>query len=330
MKVFINGFGRIGRLVYRLLSKSKSLEVVAVNDLTSAKTLAYLLEFDSAQGSFKRDKIKTEGDVLIIDGKELRVFSERDPANLPLKELEVDLVVESTGFFRTKELASKHLHAGAKKVVISAPAGKDVKTVVFNVNHHVLTSEDKLVSGASCTTNCLAPLVKVLHEKFNIISGLMTTIHSATNDQRVLDLPHSDLRRGRSVLSNLIPTTTGAAAAIGLVIPELAGKLDGFAIRTPTVTGSIVDLTAEVSKECSVDEVNKAMEEAKNDSFDYTTRPIVSTDIIGSSAGSIFDPSLTRVIIQGEHNLVKVVAWYDNEMSYVSQLVRTLEYLATL
>ncbi len=330
MRILINGFGRIGRLAYRLLSADSNNEVVAVNDLTTPATLAYLLEFDSAQGSFHRDKISHTEKSIIVNGKHLQVLSERDPEKLPLRELGIDLVIESTGFFRTKELASKHLKAGAKKVVISAPAGSDVKTIVYNVNHKNVTASDNILSAASCTTNCLAPLVKALHDHFTILNGLMTTVHAATNDQKILDLPHKDLRRGRSSLANLIPTTTGAAAAIGLVIPELAGKLDGFAIRAPVVTGSIVDLTAEVVQHVTVKDVNEAMKEEKNDSFAYVTKPIVSTDIIGTSYGSLFDPSLTRVISSQDHTLVKVVAWYDNEMSYVSQFVRLVKHIAQL
>ena len=328
MRIFINGFGRIGRLAYRLLSADNNNEVVAVNDLTTPATLAYLLEFDSAQGAFHQDKISYTEKSIIVNGKHLQVLSERDPEKLPLRELGIDLVIESTGFFRSKELASKHLRAGAKKVVISAPAGSDVKTIVYNVNHKTVTASDNILSAASCTTNCLAPLVKALHNHFTILKGLMTTVHAVTNDQKILDLPHKDLRRGRSSLVNLIPTTTGAAAAIGLVIPELAGKLDGFAIRAPVVTGSIVDLTAEVAQHVTVKDVNEAMKEEANESFAYVTKPIVSTDIIGTSYGSLFDPSLTRAINSQNHTLVKVGAWYDNEMSYVSQFVRLVKYIA--
>ncbi len=333
-KIAINGFGRIGRLAFRKLWKEKSVEVVAINDLTDAKTLAYLLEHDTAQGLFLKGKISYKEGKLIVDGKEIIVCSEREPNNLPWKQLGVDIVIESTGFFRTKEKAQLHIDAGAKKVVISAPASGEMPTIVFGVNHKELTKEDTIISGASCTTNCLVPLVYVLNKEFGLKRGLMTTIHAATNDQRILDLPHSDLRRGRSVFNNIIPTDTGAAIAVGKVMPEMNGKLDGYSLRIPAVTGSIVDLTCELEKNVTAEEINQAMEKyAKgylSKTMEYNDQPIVSTDVYGSSFGSIFDATLTKVIETDGKQMVKVFSFYDNEMSYVSQMIRTTIYFAAL
>ncbi|MFJ1522241.1 type I glyceraldehyde-3-phosphate dehydrogenase [Spiroplasma sp. ald] len=330
-KIAINGFGRIGRLVFRRLFDEKNVEIVAINDLTAAKTLATLLELDSAQGGWKRGKISSEEGVIIVDGKKINVYAKKDPAELPWGKLGIDVVVESTGFFAYRAGASKHLTAGAKKVLISAPAkGTDVKTIVYNVNHKEIKKEDTIISGASCTTNCLAPMAKVLDEEFGIEKGYMTTVHAVTNDQRLLDLAHDDLRRARAAFSNIVPTKTGAAAAVALVLPQLEGRFDGMALRVPTITGSIVDLAVELKKTTTVEEINNAMKAEASETFSYNTQPIVSSDIIGETHGSIFDATLTKIIERDGKQLVKVYAWYDNEMSYVSQMVRTLLYFATV
>ncbi len=331
IRVAINGFGRIGRLAYRLISDDPTFDVVAVNDLTDAETLAYLLKYDSSQGSFAKD-VAFEGNDLVVAGDRLTVLSERDPKNLPWKELKVDVVLECTGFFASKDKASAHLEAGAKKVVISAPAG-DVKTIVYNVNDDTLTAEDNIVSGASCTTNCLAPLLKVLDDNFGVKGGLMTTVHSYTADQVTQDAPHKKgikSRRGRAAAGNIIPTSTGAAKAIGIVLPKLNGKLDGAALRVPTITGSIVDLTVELDKEVTKEAVNKAFEAAANETLAYVTDPIVSSDVIGSRYGSLYDAGTTQIVNYEGKQLVKLMGWYDNEMSYTSQLIRTVQKLASL
>ncbi|PQP78877.1 type I glyceraldehyde-3-phosphate dehydrogenase [Spiroplasma sp. ChiS] len=330
-KIAINGFGRIGRLAFRRLFDEKNVEIVAINDLTEAKTLATLLELDSVQGGWKRGKISSEEGVIIVDGKKINVYAQKDPTELPWGKLGIDVVVESTGFFADRAGASKHLTAGAKKVLISAPAkGTDVKTIVYNVNHKEIKKEDTIISGASCTTNCLAPMAKVLDKKFGIEKGYMTTVHAVTNDQRLLDLAHDDLRRARAAFSNIVPTKTGAAAAVALVLPQLEGRFDGMALRVPTITGSIVDLAVELKKTTTVEEINNAMKAAASETFGYNTQPIVSSDIIGETHGSIFDATLTKIIERDGKQLVKVYAWYDNEMSYVSQMVRTLLYFATV
>ncbi|UZQ29554.1 MAG: type I glyceraldehyde-3-phosphate dehydrogenase [Spiroplasma phoeniceum] len=330
-KIAINGLGRIGRLAFRRLFDEKNVEIVAINDLTAAKNLATLLELDSAQGGWKRGKISSEEGVIIVDGEKINVYDKKDPAELPWGKLGIDVVVESTGFFADRAGASKHLTAGAKKVLISAPAkGADVKTIVYNVNHKEIKKEDTIISGASCTTNCLAPMAKVLDEEFGIEKGYMTTVHAVTNDQRLLDLAHDDLRRARAAFSNIVPTKTGAAAAVALVLPQLEGRFDGMALRVPTITGSIVDLAVELKKTTTVEEINNAMKAAASETFGYNTQPIVSSDIIGETHGSIFDATLTKIIERDGKQLVKVYAWYDNEMSYVSQMVRTLLYFATV
>ncbi|WP_253301838.1 type I glyceraldehyde-3-phosphate dehydrogenase [Spiroplasma endosymbiont of Phyllotreta cruciferae] len=331
-KIAINGFGRIGRLAFRKLFEEKNVEIVAINDLTDAKTLATLLELDSAQGGWMRGKISSEENAIIVNGKKVIVCAEKDPTALPWGKLGVDVVVESTGRFADKAGSSQHITAGAKKVLISAPAAKgtDVKTIVYNVNHKDITKDDTVISGASCTTNCLAPMAQVLYKKFGIEKGYMTTVHAVTNDQRLLDLAHDDLRRARAAFSNIVPTKTGAALAVALVLPQLKGKFDGMALRVPTITGSIVDLAVELKKTTTVDEINNAMKAAASETFGYNTQPIVSSDIIGESHGSIFDATLTKIIEVDGKQLVKVYAWYDNEMSYVSQMVRTLLYFATV
>lgn len=330
VKVAINGFGRIGRLAFRLMFGSEDFEVVALNDLTGAEDLAYLLKYDTAQGGYKQDSITAKDGVLVVDGKEIKVFAEKDPNNLPWKELDVDVVLECTGVFRSKEGAMAHINAGAKKVVISAPAkGKDVKTIVYNVNHDILDGTEQVISAASCTTNCLAPVAKVLNDTIGIEKGFMTTVHAYTNDQNTLDGPHKAgiySRRARAAAANIVPTTTGAAAAVGLVLPELQGKLDGMALRVPTVTGSVVDLVFEPKRNVTVEEVNAALKAAANESLGYTEDPIVSSDIIGSTYGSIVDGLSTSILEVDGKQLVKVISWYDNEMSYTAQLVRTLKY----
>lgn len=332
-KVAINGFGRIGRLVLRTifnLGLDKELNIVAINDLTSAKTLAHLLKYDSAQGPFKGTIDFTDNSI-VVNGKDIKVFAERDPEVLPWGKLGIDVVVESTGFFTSKEGAEKHIKAGAKKVAISAPATGDLKTVVYAVNDNIMTKEDKIISAASCTTNCLAPVVQAIDDKFGIVSGLMTTVHAYTGDQRLVDAPHSDLRRARSAGVNIVPSSTGAAKAIGLVLPNLKGKLDGMAMRVPVITGSVVDMVFELSKPASVEEINAAVKAKASDSLVYLTDPIVSADIVGATAGSLFDAALTKEIIKEDgKKLYKVISWYDNETSYVSQFVRTLKKFANL
>ena len=329
-KIAINGFGRIGRLVFRQLVEKNDVEIVAINDLTDPKTLAHLLKYDSSLHQFK-GTIETKENSLIVNGREIPIFAKRDPQDLPWAKLNVDVVVESTGFFRTKELANKHIIAGAKKVLISAPASGEMKTVVYSVNEEILDASDKIVSAASCTTNCLAPIVNVIENKFGIEKGIMSTIHAYTSDQRLQDAPHSDLRRSRAAGVNIIPTSTGAAIAVGKVLPNLVGKLDGMAFRVPVITGSIIDLSLTLKdKTATVEKINKALEDAKSDSLAYITDPIVSTDVIGSTYGSLFDSKLTKVIEGDGDKLFKLVAWYDNESSYVAQYVRTLLYFVNI
>jgi glyceraldehyde 3-phosphate dehydrogenase len=331
IKVGINGFGRIGRLTFRALLNKSNIDVVALNDLTDAKTLAHLLKYDSVHGKFPGE-VTVDGDCIIVNGKKMRVYAEKDPVNLPWKDLGVEVVIESTGIFRTREKMSKHLTAGAKKVILSVPSDnkEDVDaTIVLGVNDEMLSKDLQLVSNASCTTNCLAPVAKVLNDKFGIKRGLMNTIHSYTNDQIILDAPHKDLRRARAAAVSIIPTKTGAAKAIGLVIPELEGKLDGFAVRVPTPDGSLVDLTCELARTVTRDEINAAMKEAANGPMkgilEYTEDPIVSCDVIGNPHSSIFDSLLTKVI---GGNFVKVVAWYDNEAGYSHRLADMVERIA--
>ncbi|MBO7226221.1 MAG: type I glyceraldehyde-3-phosphate dehydrogenase [Bacteroidales bacterium] len=332
-KVAINGFGRIGRMSFRELCTRKSVEVVAINDLTSADTLAYLLKYDSVHGRFDGE-VSVDGEYLIINGKRIRVYAEKDPANLPWKELGVDIVIESTGLFKNREKMMKHINAGAKKVVLTVPSDKkeDVDaTVVLGVNDHILTKDIQLVSNASCTTNCLSPIAKVLNDNFGVVRGLMNTIHSYTNDQKILDLPHSDLRRARAAAVSIIPTKTGAAKAVGLVLPELAGKLDGLAMRVPTPDGSVVDLTVELERPATREEINAAMKKAAEGEMkgilEYVDEPIVSTDIIDNKHSSIFDSMLTQVL---DNNFVKVVSWYDNEKGYSTRICDLTERMAQL
>jgi len=331
VKVAINGFGRIGRLVFRQIYNMEDIEVVAINDLTSPKMLAHLLKYDSAHGRFDQQVTSTEN-AIVVDGHEIKIYVQKDPAQIPWGQHNVDVVIESTGFFTDKDKAQAHITAGAKRVVISAPATGDVKTVIFNVNHNILDGSETIISCASCTTNCLAPMAKVLNDTFGITAGFMTTIHAYTNDQNTLDAPHpkGDLRRARAAAQNIVPNSTGAAKAIGLVLPELKGKLDGVAQRVPVITGSLTELTTILNKKTSLEEVNAAMKAASNESFGYTEDEIVSTDIIGIHYGSLFDATQTRVLTVGDTQMVKTVSWYDNEMSYVSQLVRTVHYFAGL
>ena len=328
IKVAINGFGRIGRLAFRKILNEENIEVVAINDLTDTKTLSHLLKYDSAQKRIDNE-INFDEENIIVDGKKIKVYKESDPENLPWRELDIDVVLECTGLFRTREKANKHILAGAKKVLISAPSDDDVKTIVYNVNHNILTSEDNIISGASCTTNALAPIAKVLNDNFGISIGYMITTHAYTNDQNLLDLPHKkgDLRRARAAANNIVPNSTGAAKAIGLVIPELKGKLDGSANRVPVVTGSLVELICEIEKETNVEEINKIFKNNSNESMGYTDEELVSTDIIGINYGSLFDSTLTKVMNVSNKTIVKIAAWYDNEASYTSQLIRTLKYI---
>ena len=334
VKVAINGFGRIGRLAFRQMFDAEGYEVVAINDLTSPKMLAHLLKYDSSQGKYKYADAVTAGeDSITVNGKEIKIYACANAAEIPWGKHDVDVVLECTGFYTSKEKASAHLTAGAKKVVISAPAGNDLPTIVYNVNHTNLTKEDKVISAASCTTNCLAPMAKALNDLAPIKSGIMATIHAYTGDQMTLDGPQrkGDLRRSRAAAVNIVPNSTGAAKAIGLVIPELKGKLIGAAQRVPTPTGSTTLLFAVVDKEVTVDEVNAAMKAQATESFGYNTDEIVSSDIVGMKFGSLFDATQTMVSPIGNgQTQVQVVSWYDNENSYTSQMVRTIKYFAEL
>ena len=333
IKVAINGFGRIGRLVFRLMEEDPEFEVVAINDLTDAEQLAYLLKYASNHRNYRIDEISFDENNLIIAGRKVRIFKEMDPSNLPWGELGIDEVFECTGKFVKKEDAMAHINAGAKKVIISAPAKGDVKTVVYNVNHNILDGSEQIISAASCTTNCLAPVAKVINDNFGIEKGYMTTVHAYTNDQVILDVAHKKgikARRGRAGAMNIIPSSTGAASALGLVIPELAGRLDGSALRVPTPTGSVVDLTLELKKNVTAEEVNEVLKNNQNETLVFTMDPVVSSDIIGREIGALVDGLLTSVLEVDGKQLVKVVAWYDNEMGYSAQMVRTAKYLETL
>ena len=332
VKVAINGFGRIGRLAFRQMFDAEGYEVVAINDLTSPKMLAYLLKYDSSQGKYEyADTVEAGEDSITVDGKEIKIYKEADANNLPWGDLDVDVVLECTGFYTSKAKAQAHINAGAKKVVISAPAGSDLPTIVYNVNHETLTAEDNIISAASCTTNCLAPMAKGLNDFAPIVSGIMTTIHAWTGDQMPLDGPQrkGNLRRSRAASENIVPTSSGAAKAIGLVLPELDGKLIGAAQRVPTPTGSTTLLYAVVKGNVTVDEVNAQMKKESTESFGYNTDDIVSKDVVGMRYGSLFDATQTMVSPMADGNtLVQVVSWYDNENSYTSQMVRTIKYFA--
>ena len=339
VKVAINGFGRIGRLAFRQMFGAEGYEVVAINDLTSPAMLAHLLKYDTAQGSYcgkigeNLHTVEATEDSIIVDGKEIKIYAEKNAADAPWGKLGVDVVLECTGFYCSKEKSMAHIAAGAKKVVISAPAGNDLKTIVYNVNNDTLTAEDQIISAASCTTNCLAPMAKALNDKYPIVSGIMTTVHAYTGDQMILDGPHrkGDLRRSRAGAVNIVPNSTGAAKAIGLVIPELNGKLIGAAQRVPTPTGSTTILNAVVEGNPTKEEINAQMKSQATESFGYNTDEIVSSDIVGMRFGSLFDATQTMVINLGNGtSQVQVVSWYDNENSYVSQMVRTIKHFATL
>lgn len=329
IRVAINGFGRIGRLVYRIMQEDPSFEVVAINDLTDAAQLAYLLKYDTSHRRYEGKEITADDENIIVDGKKIRIYAEKDPSVLPWKDLQIDMVFECTGFFTSKDKALAHVKAGAKKVIISAPAKGDLKTIVYNVNNEDLTGDETVISAASCTTNCLAPVMKLLCDNYGVEKGYMTTVHAYTNDQATLDVAHKKghmSRRGRAAAANIVPASTGAASAIGLVIPELKGRLDGTAMRVPVTTGSVIDLTLELKKNVTVEEINKMFKDNQSETIEYTEDPIVSSDVIGARCGALVDGLLTNVIEVDGKQLVKVVAWYDNEMSYSSQMVRTAKY----
>lgn len=334
MKVAINGFGRIGRLVFRIMEESNDFEVVAINDLTDAKQLAHLLKYDSSQGNYRKNEISYEDDYLVVGDRKIKIFSESDPVNLPWGDFDVDIVFECSGHFTKKDDAHKHIVAGAKKVIISAPCkDKDVKTVVFGVNESILTGDEEIISAASCTTNCLAPVLSVINDTFGIVKGYMTTIHAYTNDQVMLDVSHKkgiEARRGRAGAVNIIPTSTGAAKAIGLVIPSLDGKMRGSAMRVPVCDGSVVDLVLELDKNVDISMINDVFIKEKSETLDATFDPIVSSDVIGDTHGSVVDLSLTDILEVDGKQLVKIVAWYDNENGYSHQMVRCAKYFAGL
>ena len=333
VRVAINGFGRIGRLALRLMVKDKDFEVVAINTNSDAETLAYLLKYDTAHGNFMTDKITYQGDILLVDGKKILTSKVKEPENCNWGVLDIDLVIDCTGKFNDKIKAEKHIQAGAKKVLLSAPGTGDLKTIVYNVNHNILDGSETVVSAASCTTNCLAPLAKAINDEFGIVKGLMTTVHAYTNDQNVQDNSHKKgimARRGRAAAANIVPASTGAAAAVGIVLPELKGKLDGMALRVPTLTGSVVDLVVELERNTTVEEINASIKKASNETLAYTEDPIVSSDVIGSSYACIFDALSTQILEVDGKQLVKLIAWYDNEMSFTAQLVRVVKYWGSM
>ncbi len=331
IKVAINGFGRIGRLAFREMITGNEFDVVAINDLTDAETLAYLLKYDTNHRSFHEDKITFENDEIIINNvKRIKVYSEKDPINLPWKDLEVDVVLECTGLFTKKEDAEKHITAGAKKVIISAPGKGDMKTIVYNVNDEILDGSEEIISAASCTTNCLAPVLKVIEDNIGIKKGFMTTVHAYTNDQATLDIPHKKgilARRGRACAMNIVPASTGAASAIGKVIPSIDGKLDGNAFRVPVSDGSVVDVTLELDRNTTVDEINTLFSNNTNETLQLTMDPVVSSDILGKKTGALVDGLSTKVLETDNGQLVKIIAWYDNEMGYTAQMMRTAKKL---
>ena len=329
-KVAINGFGRIGRIVFRIIEEEKDLEVVAINDLTDAEQLAHLLKYDSNHRNYRTEEISFDEENIIVGNRKIKIFKEMDPNNLPWKELEIDEVFECTGKFTSAEKAMAHVNAGAKKVIISAPGKGDLKTIVYNVNHEILDGSEQVISAASCTTNCLAPVVNIIEQEIGIEKGYMTTVHAYTNDQATLDIAHKkgiNARRGRACAMNIVPSSTGAASALGLVIPSLKGKMDGGALRVPTSTGSVVDLTLELKRNTTVEEINNLFVNNMNETIGFTMDPIVSSDIIGSSYGALVDGQLTKILEVDGKQMVKVIAWYDNEMGYSTQMVRTAKYL---
>ncbi|QTX02743.1 glyceraldehyde-3-phosphate dehydrogenase [Candidatus Phytoplasma luffae] len=332
VRVAINGFGRIGKLAFRLIFDNPKFQIVAINDLASPETISYLLKYDSAQKPYKVNAVSFEGENLIVEGYKIPIFQKRNPQDLPWRKLKVDIVLECTGFFTDKKKAFAHLETGARKVLISAPATGNLKTIVYNVNDYILNKDDVIVSGASCTTNCLAPIVKVLNDNFGIKQAFMNTVHSYTNDQDLIDQNHPKgiwARRGRAAASNMVPSSTAAAKAIGLVIPELKGKINGSAIRVPTIAGSLVDLVVELNQEVTEQIINETFEKNANETLAYITDPIVSSDIIGTTYGSLYDKN-TLQILKSNPRFIKLISWYDNEMSYVNQLVRLLNKLASL
>ena len=333
VRVAINGFGRIGRLALRLMAQDKDFQVVAINTNSDVETLAYLLKYDTAHGNFMTDKISYKDNILNVNGIEIITSRVKEPENCNWKELNIDVVIDCTGKFNDKEKAEAHIKAGAKKVVLSAPGKGDIKTVVYNVNHNILDGTETVVSAASCTTNCLAPLAKVLNDEFGIVKGLMTTVHAYTNDQNIHDNSHKKgimARRGRAAAANIVPASTGAAKTVGVVLPELKGKLDGIALRVPTLTGSVVDLTVELKTNTTVEEINGAVKNASNETLAYTEDPIVSSDVIGSSYACVFDALSTQILEVEGKQMVKLIAWYDNEMSFTSQLVRVVKYWGSM
>ena len=333
IRVAINGFGRIGRLVFRILEEDNNFQVVAINDLTEAKDLAYLLKYDTSHRRYRDEEVRSEGNNLIVGDDVIKVVSEKDPNNLPWKDLNIDIVFECTGLFTDKEKAYAHINAGSKKVIISAPAKGDLKTIVYNVNHKELTGDEEIISAASCTTNCLAPVLKVIDDNFGIVNGYMTTVHAYTNDQATLDVAHKkgiESRRGRAAAANIVPTSTGAASAIGKVLPNLNGRLQGMAMRVPVTDGSVVDLVLELNRNTTKEEINDVLKRNVNETLNYTEDPIVSSDVIGTTCGSLVDADLTSVSEVDGKQLVKIVAWYDNELGYSSQMVRTAKYLMTV
>ncbi len=333
IRVAINGFGRIGRLCFRLMEENPEFEVVAVNDLTDAEQLAYLLKYDTNHRNYRIDEISADGEYIVVGDRRVRVYAEKDPAMLPWKDLNIDVVFECTGLFTSDEKAMAHITAGAKHVIISAPAKGDLKTIVYNVNHNILDGSEKIISAASCTTNCLAPVVDVLDKEFGIVKGYMTTVHAYTNDQATLDIPHKKgilARRGRACAMNIVPATTGAASAIGKVIPSLLGKMDGNAFRVPVSDGSVVDVTLELARNTSIDEINGLFENNQNETLKFTMDPIVSSDILGKKVGATVDGLLTNVLESEGKQLVKIVAWYDNEMGYTAQMMRTAKALMNI
>ena len=329
-RVAINGFGRIGRLAFRLIALESDIEVVAINDLTSAEELAYYLKYDTNHRNFEVDNISFDDDEIIYKGKRIKVYSEKDPSLLPWRELDIDVVLECTGLFTKLDDAYKHIVAGSKHVIISAPGKGNMKTIVYGVNDNILDGTETVISAASCTTNCLAPVINILNNEYGIVKGFMTTVHAITNDQSTLDVPHKKgilSRRGRAASLNIIPASTGAASAIGKVIPDLDGKLDGGAFRVPVGDGSLVDLSLELKKNTTVDEINKLFENSQTDYIKFTNDPIVSSDILGAKCGSLVDGLSTKIVEVDDKQLVKVVAWYDNEMSYTSQMIKTMKVL---
>ncbi len=330
MKVAINGFGRIGRLVFRLMNDDPKMEVVAINDLCDAEQLAYLLKYDTNHGNYEINSITNDEENIIVRGRKIRVYSEKEPGNLPWKELGIDVVFECTGLFTSVEKAMPHINAGAKKVIISAPAKGDLKTIVYNVNEKTLDGSEQIISAASCTTNCLAPVLKIINDNLGIEKGYMTTVHAYTNDQVTLDVAHKKgiySRRGRACAMNIVPASTGAASAIGEVIPELKGRMEGTAMRVPVSTGSVIDLTLELKKNTTSEEINNLFKNNQNETITYTEDPIVSSDVISSMYGAVVDGLSTKVLDVDGKQLVKIVAWYDNEMGYSAQMVRTAKYL---